>query len=66
MLLAIPLFTSPVSNGDRRHLPARLIDLARALIGHLRGGIGMAVVVAEMFFSGISGSPSLTFPPLAR
>ncbi len=27
-------------------ISARLVDLARALIGHLRGGIGMAVVVA--------------------
>jgi C4-dicarboxylate transporter DctM subunit len=34
----------------------RLVRLAQVLVGWLRGGIGMTVVVAEIFFSGISGS----------
>ena len=55
-------------------ISARLVHLARVLIGHLRGGLGMAVVVAEAFFSGISGSTvadvsaigSLMVPSLIR
>ena len=54
VLLAIPLFILAGALMETGGISARLINLARALIGHLRGGIGMAVVVAEMFFSGIS------------
>lgn len=74
VLLAIPLFILAGALMETGGISARLIDLARALIGHLRGGIGMAVVVAEMFFSGISGSTvadvsaigSLMIPSLIR
>jgi len=34
----------------------RLVRLAQALVGRIRGGLSMAVVVAEYIFSGISGS----------
>jgi TRAP-type C4-dicarboxylate transport system permease large subunit len=34
----------------------RLVNLARTFVGHIRGSIGMVTVVAEYFFSGISGS----------
>ncbi|HJV54798.1 MAG TPA: TRAP transporter large permease, partial [Methylomirabilota bacterium] len=34
----------------------RLVRLAVALVGWVRGGLGMAVVAAEYIFSGISGS----------
>lgn len=74
VLLAIPLFILAGALMETGGISRRLIDLARALIGHLRGGIGMAVVVAEMFFSGISGSTvadvsaigSLMVPSLVR
>ena len=74
VLLAIPLFILAGALMETGGISARLIDLARALIGHLRGGVGMAVVVAEMFFSGISGSTvadvsaigSLMVPSLVR
>jgi tripartite ATP-independent transporter DctM subunit len=74
VLLAIPLFILAGALMETGGISTRLIDLARALIGHLRGGIGMAVVIAEMFFSGISGSTvadvsaigSLMIPSLVR
>lgn len=52
----------------------RLVDLAIALVGWVRGGLGMAVVVAEYVFSGISGSTvadvsavaSTTIPSMVR
>jgi C4-dicarboxylate transporter DctM subunit len=37
-------------------ISARLVQLARVLVGHVRGGLGMVVVVAEYLFSGLSGS----------
>ena len=36
----------------------RLVTLARSLVGHLPGGLGQVVVMAEIFFSGVSGSTS--------
>ena len=34
----------------------RITNLASAIIGHVRGGLGMVVVLGTMLFSGISGS----------
>ncbi len=56
VLLAIPLFILAGALMETGGISARLVHLARVLIRHLRGGLGMAVVIAEMFFSGISGS----------
>ena len=56
VLLAIPLFVLAGALMETGGISARLVNLARALIGHVRGGLGMVVVVAEMLFSGISGS----------
>jgi tripartite ATP-independent transporter DctM subunit len=56
VLLAIPLFILAGALMETGGISARLVDLARVMVGHIRGGLGMAVVVAEMFFSGISGS----------
>jgi tripartite ATP-independent transporter DctM subunit len=74
VLLAIPLFILAGSLMETGGISARIVDLARVLIRHIRGGLGMAVVVAEMFFSGISGSTvadvsaigSLMIPSLVR
>jgi C4-dicarboxylate transporter DctM subunit len=74
VLLAIPLFILAGGLMETGGISARLVHLARVLIGHLRGGLGMAVVVAEALFSGISGSTvadvsaigSLMIPSLIR
>ncbi|HEX4328024.1 MAG TPA: TRAP transporter large permease [Burkholderiales bacterium] len=55
-LLAIPLFILAGELMEHSGISARLVRLAQVLVGWLRGGIGMSVVVAEIFFSGISGS----------
>lgn len=34
-----------------------IVDFARNLVGHWRGGLGMANVVACTLFGGVSGSP---------
>lgn len=72
--LAIPLFILAGSIMEESGISQRLVALARALVGHIRGGLGMAAVVSEVFFSGISGSSladasaigSLMFPSLRQ
>lgn len=56
VLLAIPLFILAGALMETGGISARLIQLARVFVGHIRGGLGMTVVVGEAFFSGISGS----------
>lgn len=55
-LLAIPLFILAGELMEHSGISARLVRLAQVLVGWLRGGLGMTVVVSEVFFSGISGS----------
>ena len=55
-LLAIPLFILAGELMEHSGISARLVKLAQVLVGWLRGGIGMTVVMTEVFFSGISGS----------
>ena len=56
VLLAIPLFVFAGMLMETGGIAIRLVHLAQALIGWIRGGLTMAVVVAEYIFSGISGS----------
>jgi tripartite ATP-independent transporter DctM subunit len=54
--LAIPLFILAGNLMDTGGMANRLVNLAKGLVGHFRGGLGMVVVVSEVLFSGISGS----------
>src|SRR5712692_7430430 len=56
VLLAIPTFVFAGSLMERCGMSYALVNLARGLVGWVRGGLGMSVVLAEYFFSGISGS----------
>jgi C4-dicarboxylate transporter DctM subunit len=74
VLLAVPLFILAGVLMDTGGIARRLVDFAVALVGWIRGGLGMAVVVAEYIFSGISGSTvadvsavaSTTVPSMVR
>src|SRR5438034_149907 len=74
VLLAIPTFVFAGSLMERCGMSYALVDLARALVGWVRGGLGMSVVLAEYFFSGISGSTiadvsaigAMLTPPMLR
>ncbi len=57
-MLAVPLFILSGALMDIGGISDRLVRLARVLVGHFRGGLGMVVIVAEIFFSDISGSTS--------
>lgn len=64
-LLAIPLFVLAGSLMETGGIATRLVNLAKALVGWIRGGLGMAVIVGEMFFSGISGSTTADVSAMA-
>ncbi len=55
-LLAVPFFILAGAFMETGGISARLVRLASVLVGHIRGGLGMVVIVSTMFFSGISGS----------
>ena len=54
--LAIPLFILTGGFMETGGISRRLVDFAESIVGHVRGGLGFVMVVAEMFFSGISGA----------
>jgi tripartite ATP-independent transporter DctM subunit len=56
VLLAIPLFILAGALMETGGISERIVDLAMAIVGRVRGGLAMVVVVAEILFSGISGS----------
>ncbi len=56
VMLAIPSFIFAGTLMERCGMSYQLITLARALVGWMRGGLGMTTVAAEYLFSGISGS----------
>ncbi|MEO6689788.1 MAG: TRAP transporter large permease [Dokdonella sp.] len=55
-LIAIPLFIFAGEIMLRGGISERLIALASALVGHLRGGLGQVSVLSSLFFGGVSGS----------
>jgi tripartite ATP-independent transporter DctM subunit len=55
-LLAVPFFILAGALMETGGISIRLVNLAKDLVGWVRGGLGMVVVVSEYLFSGISGS----------
>lgn len=72
--LAVPLFVLAGMLMETGGISRRVVDLANALVGHIRGGMGMVVMLATIFFSDISGSSaadtaaigSVMIPPMKR
>ncbi len=55
-LIAIPLFIFAGELMLRGGISERLIALAAALVGRMRGGLGQVSVLSSLFFGGVSGS----------
>jgi len=55
-LIAIPLFILAGAIMNASGISKRLINLASALVGFVRGGLAMVTVSASLFFAEISGS----------
>ncbi|WP_417450948.1 TRAP transporter large permease [Kordiimonas sp.] len=55
-LIAIPLFIFAGQLMMSGGISAKLISLATAFVGHIRGGLGQVNVLSCLFFGGVSGS----------
>src|SRR5437762_5180191 len=74
VLLAIPAFVFAGNLMERCGMSHALVEFARALIGWVKGGLGMSVIVVAYFFSDICGSKmaevsalgSALMPPLSK
>ena len=66
VLLAVPLFIAAAQIMNAGGLTVRLIALARALVGHLRGGLAQVNVVTSVFFGFDSGSSTADASLLAK
>ncbi|MBW1752625.1 MAG: TRAP transporter large permease [Deltaproteobacteria bacterium] len=72
--LAVPLFVLAGMLMETGGISKRIVDLSNAMVGHIRGGMGMVVMVATIFFSDISGSSaadtaaigSVMIPPMKK
>lgn len=59
-LMAIPFFVLAGNLMQSGGIAQRLVNLANAIVGWVRGGLGSVVVLSTMFFSTMSGSSSAT------
>lgn len=74
VILAVPLYILAGALMETGGIATRLVRLSMVLIGWVRGGLAMVVVVVEYLFSGLSGSTaadvsavgSMLIPPMAR
>jgi TRAP-type C4-dicarboxylate transport system permease small subunit len=56
VLLSIPLFMLTGTLMSYGGISRRLVDFANGLVGWMRGGLGIADIVASVFFADVSGS----------
>ena len=59
-LMAIPFFMLVGSLMEYGGIAKKLVDVAEMMTGNMPGGLGMAAIVASMFFAAISGSGPAT------
>ena len=64
VLQAIPFFILGGNIMDASGISRKLIHLAEACVGHLRGGVAMVCVLVACFFAAISGSGPATVAAL--
>ncbi|MDG4893843.1 TRAP transporter large permease [Mesorhizobium sp. WSM4976] len=56
IILAVPLFIAAANIMNAGTISERLLQFCMAIVGRLRGGLGHVNVVANLIFSGMSGS----------
>ncbi|CDZ75681.1 TRAP-type C4-dicarboxylate transport system [Peptoniphilus sp. ING2-D1G] len=56
VLLAVPFFILSGNIMDKSGISSRLIRFVNSLVGHKKGGLIYATVIASLFFAAISGS----------
>lgn len=65
-LLAIPLFVFTGGLMNSGGITKRLLDLADALVGRLRGGLAQTNILSSLMFGGLSGSAVADVSSLGR
>ena len=58
LILAIPFFFLAGELMNACKLTDRIIAMAKALVGHIHGGLAQVNIFASLIFSGMSGSPT--------
>ena len=64
VLLAIPFFILAGNIMEKAGISEKLIKLAEACVGHIRGGLAVVCVIVACFFAAISGSGPATVAAL--
>ena len=64
VLLAIPFFILAGNIMEKAGISERLINLAEACVGHVKGGLAIVCVIVACFFAAISGSGPATVAAL--
>ena len=64
VLLAIPFFILAGNIMEKAQISTKLIDFAKAFVGHRRGGMASVCVIVACFFAAISGSGPATVAAL--
>lgn len=65
-LMALPFFIFAANVMDSGGLSKRLLHWARALVGHVSGGIAVSTQLASMFFGALSGSSPATIVAIGK
>lgn len=65
-LMALPLFIFAAHIMDGGGLSDRILRFARALVGHVVGGLAMTTQVSSMFFGALSGSGPSTVVAIGK
>ncbi|MGD8112708.1 TRAP transporter large permease [Vibrio sp. TRT 21S02] len=56
VLLCVPGFILAGNLMNRGNITEQIINLSNAMVGHIRGGLGLANVAGSMLFGGVSGT----------
>jgi C4-dicarboxylate transporter, DctM subunit len=65
-LMALPFFIFAANIMEVGGLSKRILRWARALVGHLSGGVAMTTQLASMFFGALSGSSPATVVAIGK
>lgn len=55
-LMAIPFFMLTGEIMNKGGISLRIINFARSMVGHIKGGMGYVVIISGIIFAGLSGS----------
>ena len=66
VLLAIPMYIFAADIMTRGYIATRLIDLVKAFVGHVYGGLGISLAGACTIFGAISGSTQATVAAIGK